>query len=54
MDVFLTKYGYERVYFLENRRFFTKYGHGRSDFSRENDKKKGNLLTFVDHKRVEF
>ena len=42
-----------RESFLENGRFFTKYGHERRDFSREN-RKRGNLLTFLDHIECSF
>ena len=41
-----------RECFLENERFFRKYGHVSSDFSGENRKKKGNSLTFLDHNKV--
>ena len=37
MDVFSTEYGHESGMFLENLRFFTKYGHVRSDFDVKNE-----------------
>ena len=32
MDIFLREYGLESRFFVENGRFFTKYGHKSSDF----------------------
>ena len=51
MDVFWQNMGM-RECFLENERFFRKYGHVSSDFYGENRKKKVNSLTFLDHNKV--